>query len=194
MTYLTTENNQEITLPLYGSVEAYVNWGDGTPEELFETSGNYNHTYIIAGEYQVSISGTLERFGNGIEGYPNADKLIRVNNFGTIGLISLSGAFKDAVNLISIPSFIPSSIEDLKYCFYGASSFNDPNITSWDISNIKNTSYMFFNATSFNQNIFNWTPTNKLKNFRFMLYGAISYSHIISGWLEDKLDILAIEP
>jgi PKD repeat protein len=179
-------NNDTITLPLFGSVNVSIDWDDGSEIENFTTSGNKNHTYTTAGEYEVSISGTLTQFGNGLTGYSNADKFIEVSSFGNIGLISLSGAFKNAINLVSVPSSLPSSVIDLSHCFHRASLINDSNITNWDVSNVKYIDYMFYRASSFNQNIFIWTPTN-LEKYTYMLYKATKFNQPFSGWIVNKI-------
>ena len=179
-------NNDTITLPLFGSVNVSIDWDDGSEIENFTTSGNKNHTYTTAGEYEVSISGTLTQFGNGLTGYSNADKLIEVSSFGNIGLISLAGAFKDAINLVSVPSSLPSSITDLSHCFNGASSINDSNIASWNVSNVLDARGMFINASSFNQNIYNWTINNNLK-YDFILFNAKKFNQPVGGWILNKI-------
>ncbi len=50
-----------IILPLYGTVNVSVDWGDGNTEP-FTTEGNKGHTYASEGIYTVTISGTLHTF------------------------------------------------------------------------------------------------------------------------------------
>jgi surface protein len=183
---------ETITLPLFGAVNVTVNWGDST--ETFTTPGFKKHTYLTSGNHSILITGSLEKFGNGFEGYPGVEKMIKVTSFGNIGLVDMSGAFKDAVNLIEGPDFIPSTVTNLEYAFYNAKLYNDPYISDWDMSNVTNISYMFFNATAFNQDIFNWNPVN-LVNKQFFLYGATSFNQPISGWLKDLFEEdLALNP
>ncbi len=182
--------NDIISLPLFGNVNVRVYWGDDS-NDTYTTPGIKTHQYTYAGNYNIIILGTLEQFGNGLDSYPNIEKLISIDSFGTLGLTSLSGAFKDAVNLISIPSFLPSTLTNLEYMFYGATSINDPNILLWDMSNVTDISYMFFSAESFNQNIFNWNiPINVNVNKKFLLYGAKAFNQPYSGWLSIQLEDL----
>ena len=37
--------NTEIALPLAGTVNVNVDWGDGSPKEAFTTAGNKTHTF-----------------------------------------------------------------------------------------------------------------------------------------------------
>jgi hypothetical protein len=98
----------------------------------------------------------------------------------------LAGAFKDAINLISVPEYLPTTVRNLEYCFYGATSFNDNNISSWDISNVIDISFIFYNTLNFNQNVYNW-DVSSLNNHKFPFYGAIKYKQPLSGWLLNKI-------
>ena len=52
-----------ITLPLQGTVNVTVDWGDGTATQDFTTAGNQEHTYTTGGDYTVQITGLLTTFG-----------------------------------------------------------------------------------------------------------------------------------
>jgi hypothetical protein len=151
--------------------------------------GDLNHTYLSSGIYTVKIYGTLSQFGNGYTPYENSEKLISLVDFGDLEneLTSLSGAFNNAINLISVPSNLPLNITDLSYCFFKASQINDVNISNWDISNVDNISFMFFFATSFNQSLISWDTTN-ITNLKYMLYGASAYNQPLSEWLLEKIN------
>jgi hypothetical protein len=190
-TVFNVSANDIISLPLFGNVIVRVYWGDDS-NDTYTTPGIKTHQYTNPGNYNVIILGELGQFGNGLDSYPNIEKLVSVDSFGTLGLTSLSGAFKDAVNLISIPESLPSTVTNLEYMFYGATSLNDPNILLWDMSNVTDISYIFFNAESFNQNIFNWNiQINVNVNKKFILYGAKAFNQPFSGWLSTQLEDLA---
>ncbi|MBN1119082.1 MAG: BspA family leucine-rich repeat surface protein [Bacteroidales bacterium] len=169
-----------ITVPLNGTVDVSVDWGDGTTPEQFNTPVNANHTYSTEGIYTVSISGTLSWFGfSPIAGVTN-DKLTRCISFGDVGLSSLSRAFYKAKNLIQVPSQIPGTIENLSNAFQGATLFNQ-DLNNWDVSNVSDMNYMFMSASSFNQNIGNWN-VSKVTNMSFMFYQATAFNQNISTW------------
>ncbi len=179
-------NNDSITLPLFGTVNVLVDWGDLT-SDTYTTTGEKTHTYTNAGTYNVIITGTLTIFGNGLSGNTsNFSKLKRVISFGNIGLIQLNGAFKDATALYQVPNVLPTTITSLKYAFYGATLFNDPNILAWNVSNVVDMSFMFYNADAFNQPISNWTVSSLLK-IDFMLYSAKNYVEQPSGWIFNRM-------
>jgi hypothetical protein len=129
----------------------------------------------------------MTKFGNGYDGYTNLDKITNVLGFGILGITSLSGAFKDAVNLIEVPNSLPETVEDTSYMFFNASSFNDNKILNWDLSNVKNINYMLMKATLFNQNIGNWNISNNLEKWKFIYYQAQKYNKIPVGWIYNKI-------
>ena len=190
----TVSSSKTITLPLNSlntsPINVSVDWGDSTTD-TYTTIGNKTHTYSIAGDYLVKITGTLIQFGNGATGYTNPEKLVRVLSFGNIGITSLSGAFYGCSNLIEIPPSISSSITNLDYAFYNCLTLNDINITYWDMTNVINIDYMLYNAQSFDQNIFVWNVPN-LTHFEFLLYLATSFKQPISGWLLTYLNLFPL--
>lgn len=48
-----------VQLPLYGTVNAMVEWGDSTVVDTFTTAGDKSHTFNTTGLDTVTISGTL---------------------------------------------------------------------------------------------------------------------------------------
>lgn len=166
-----------ITLPLSGTVNVTVDWGDGSTES-FTSAGNRNHTYASNGIYSVNIYGTVTHFGAG--NYPNADKLTKITDFGDVGLTDLSYAFRDATNLTTVPNQLPSEVTNLRWLFFNAHIFNQ-DIGSWDVSNVTNMSYMFGYASSFNQNIGGWDVSN-VTNMSGMFSGVFSFNHNIGNW------------
>ncbi len=182
--YKTLSGDKTISLPLFGQVNIDIDWGDGNFQSLY-TPGIITYTFATPGVFIVKIYNSLEKFGNGVEGYPNTNKIFRILDFGNINLISLSGACINASNLIGIPNTLPSTITDISYLFFEASKFNDPNITLWDTTNITDISYMFFNAKLFDQPLDNWNMDN-LQRFTYFLYGAISYSQTFAQWIIDN--------
>ena len=182
-------SNLTISLPLYGTVNVSVYWDDETLDN-YTTEGIKNHTYLIPGIYTIRIYGNLQTFGNGLNtDTTNFDKLTEIVSFGDIQLESLSGGFKDAINLITVPQILPSTIKILKYTFYNTTLLNDPNIIYWDTSNVINMSYTFFNATSFKQNLENWDKSNVEEQY-YMFYGSGTYEQNEDLLLDKILNIL----
>lgn len=180
-----TFSTPTIFLPLYGSpLSVNVDWGDGSFDVVTQ-EGLFQHNYATHGIYTVKIIGFLLQYGAGAASYTSSDKLIRVEDFGNTGLVSLSGAFRNAINLTSVPSQLPSTITNLTRCFFGAFNFNDVNITSWDVSNVTSIALMFSDATAFNQNIGNWNVSNVF-NAVGTFFNATSFNQNLGSWDTSK--------
>lgn len=169
---------KKITLLLYGTVDVNVNWGDGF-NSTYIGQGSFYHTYATEGTYTVKITGDLSHYGT--DNAPNsADKLIKVTDFGDLGLTDLSYAFMDCVNLIEVPTSIPATVTNLSHMFLGATAFNH-DIGAWDVSNVTNMHNMFSNASSFNQDIGAWDVSN-VTDIRFMFCYASIFNQNIGMW------------
>lgn len=171
----TLASGTTVTVPLAGTVDVVIDWGDGN-SEAFTTSGNKEHTYASEGEYTVRVSGSLTGFGSTAV-RPNLTKCL---SFGDLGLTSLESAFRSCANLTEVPISIPSSVTNISQMFRDASSFNQ-DIGSWDVASVTNMGLMFDSATSFNQNIGSWN-TSSVTNMGFMFRSATSFNQNIGSW------------
>jgi len=176
---LELSSGTTITLPLYGTVNVTVDWGDGNTEP-YTTTGNKNHTYATGGTKAVSISGSLTQFGSGVA-YNNADKLVRVTSFGNLGLTSLYGAFYGTTNLEEVPVTLPGTITELYSTFYSTGKASITGLDSWDVSNVTTMRNMFLYTTAFNQDISSW-DVSSVTNMRSMFNGATSFNQPLNSW------------
>ncbi len=186
--------NTQFMMPLVsgGNYNATVNWGDGSSDTI--TSYNQQevtHTYSSAGQYEISIEGTLRgwQFNNAGDKL----KMLDVKQWGVLDL-STSAAFYGCTNLdasatdaptVSSTSFYrmfractnfngaignwdTSTINNLQETFYDARTFNK-SINSWDVSNCTTFSRMFRNCSTFDQDLNSWNTSNvenMLETFR----------------------------
>ncbi len=182
LVFTTTSDNQSIALPIYGTVDCTVDWGDGSAAEAFSTTGLKPHTFVTAGNYTVSISGVLTHFGK-----PNGSPwdgvvyLTEVLSFGDIGLTSLQSAFYSADNLITVPAELPTTITDLSHSFHDISQSAITNLSSWDVSNVTTMKDMFHGANTFNQDISGW-DVSKVENMGGMFDKAELFNANIGTW------------
>ena len=65
--------------------------------------------------------------------------------------------------------------------FRDNTTFNDPDIATWDTSNVTSMSRMFRGATSFNQDISNWN-TGNVTSMNTMFYQAKQFNQSIGSW------------
>ena len=192
------EPNNVVTLPLRGTVDVEIDWGDGAPSGCPTTvsePGDVSCAYTTPGTYTISIdqgAGTgpwLTQFGAGTDTYPNAARITGVVEFGQLGIESLSGAFRNAVNLTAMSRSLPEGVSDLSEAFRGATRFNRP-IGGWDTSNVTDMSNMFWGARAFNRPIGDW-DTSKVTDMSNMFRDAAVFNQPIGGWDTSKVTDLS---
>ena len=174
-----------VTLAFAGTVDAMIDWGDGTVETV-STAGPHVHDYGVDSIYTVAVTGSVE----GYDGMNNSGdcpcngqaKLVSVDQWGKLDFSSMKYAFSFCWNLISVPNTTNGleSVTDMSFMFYGATSFNG-NISDWDTSSIADMSGMFYGADSFNCNIGGW-DTSSVIDMSSMFNGATLFNRDISGW------------
>jgi len=184
LVFTTTEASKSIALPLNGTVNCTVNWGDGSAPENFTTSGDKPHTFATAGTYTVSIIGSLTWFG-AFSAWAGVEYLTSVSDFGSIGLTDLTGAFIEADNLTSVPTTLPTTVTNLGGCFSFIDQNSITNLDSWNTSSVTNMRSMFLYASAFNQNISNWDVSN-VTNMSYMFQGT-SFNQNIGSWNVGKV-------
>jgi surface protein len=182
-TSLEPENNT-ISVPLNGTVNCTIDWGDGSSES-HTTGGFKTHTYANPGVYVVQISGTMTTlsYGTGAATTNNRAKLVRCLSFGNVGLTAIPGGFRSCVNLIQCPASLPatSNVTTLAEAFFGCSQFNDARIAQWNTAAVTNMSFMFQFATAFNQPIGSWN-TGAVTSMSNMFNAATAFNQNIGTW------------
>ena len=198
--------NTQFMMPLVsgGNYNATVNWGDGSSDTI--TSYNQQevtHTYSSAGQYEISIEGTLQgwQFNNAgdrlkmldvkqwgvldlstdraFNGCSNLDA--SASDAPTVSTTSLERMFGDCTNFNgAIGNWDTSNITDMSYCFVNASTFNQP-INSWDLSSVTDIQQMFFEATSFDQDLNSWDTSN-VDNMFSVFYNCSQFNGDIYSW------------
>ncbi len=133
-----TSNATSITIPTHpDEVYTYdVDWGDGNGWETGFTA-DATHTYTTEGTYTVSIRGTFPRIYFNNAG--DKDKILSIEEWGTIAWTSMESAFYGCANLIYNAFDAPnlSAVANTKNMFRNASSFNG-NLSNWDMGSVSN--------------------------------------------------------
>ena len=175
-----------VTLALAGTVDATIDWGDGSVPEYVTTPGPHVHDYDVDGIYSVSVTGSVTAYNslNNGGGFPFAEqvKLVSVDNWGQLGFTSMYRAYYNCLNLVSAPTTSDGleAVTDMSWMFAGASSFNQP-IGGWDTSSVTDMSEMFRGASAFNQDIGGW-DTSSVTNMKRMFAYAWSFNQDLSEW------------
>jgi len=173
--------NTQFMMPLVssGSYNATVNWGDGSSDTI--TSYNQQevtHTYTSAGQYEISIEGTLQgwQFNNSGDRL----KMLDVKQWGVLD-ISTSAAFYGCTNLDASATDVPTvSSTTLSQMFRECTNF-DGAIGNWDISTVTNMTQCFYNSTTFNKSLNSWNVSNVTTFYR-MFRGAKSFDQDLNSW------------
>ena len=160
--------NTTVTLALAGTVDAEIDWGDDAVE-IVTTPGPHVHDYGVDGIYTISVTGSAgayDSFNNvgwNPDPYYARAKLISVDNWGQLGFTSMSRAFYECSNLVSVPTASDGieAVTDMSGMFWYASSFNQ-DISGWDTSSVTEMPEMFYYASAFNQDLSGWCVTNIL--------------------------------
>ena len=207
----TTEADESILVPVNDdyTFDYIIDWGDGTIET--NKRGDATHTYAVAGEYEVRISGRFEAIRFRSESHSRS-KIIDIVQWGEIQWKSFESAFYACDNLVMSATDAPNlaNVSSLKEMFHGATSFNgdvanwdvstitnmdrmfrsnsvfNGDVSSWDVSNVTNMESMFSGASLFNSDLSGWN-TSKVTNIREMFAGAVAFNSDLSSWDVSKV-------
>lgn len=184
----TTASNQ-IRIQTTGTGYNYnIYWEDVSSSTINGTllarTGATTITFPTPGTYRVDITGTFPRIYMNCSGGTGGDrqKLLTIEQWGSIAWSSMARAFCGATNLTLTASDVPdlSAASSTDNMFSGATAFNQ-DISGWNMSTITNVSYMFSGATSFNQPLNSWDVSN-VQNFSGMFAGATAFNQDLSSW------------
>ncbi|MEP1151296.1 MAG: BspA family leucine-rich repeat surface protein [Balneola sp.] len=213
-TWRTTSPNESITLYTTGGADisdfdAYIDWGDGTIEQITGDDPDPSHEYATSGEYEVRVYGVFPHLDNsdntglsyGETQSSNAAKLIAINQWGDIAWESMENMFYQTPNLVTYEATdtpdlsLASSLEGM-FAFTGLTTSD---LSGWDVSSITDFSSMFSNATSFNGDVSGWTfssaPFSETTaiNFTGMFNLASSFTGTgVAGWNVGNADSLTV--
>lgn len=211
--YKTTAVNQVIRLPFSGATNVIVDWNDGSTPVTWTTGGELAKTMPLIGTYQIKITGTITNYGFGsVQFFDKRQSnllLSSVIQWGSTGVVSLSGMFMGANNLTFVPTSLPATVTNISWLFhqrgdwatkpltnisswdtsnvinmqstFEGASISTTDITNWNTGNVTNMSGMFNSATLFNQNIGGWN-TSKVTNFYAMFERAYAFNGNIGSW------------
>ena len=143
--------------------------------------GIHYQIFTTATDYEVRITTPLPggAFGLGTA-WPGVDTLREVASWGTVGITTLSAAFRDATELTSVPAWLPTGVSSTDMTFYGASSF-DQDLSRWDVSSVTNMDDMFRDASAFNGDVSTWDVSN-VTTMKSTFHGATTFDQDVGDW------------
>jgi surface protein len=185
-----------------------IDWGAGDANGSCQTSFSgtvvASCAYPTPGTYTVSIEGSLSGIGK-YATLSGIDMLTAVKSWGYAPITDLDYVFFKASNLVDVPDQLPIGVTTLEGAFWSATSFNDADVSGWDVSAVTTFSKMFY-STSFNQDVSSWDVgsatalnslfkvntafnqdisgwnTSSVTNMAEIFHGASSFNQDISGW------------
>ena len=173
--------NTQFMMPLVsgGSYNATVNWGDGSSDTITSyNQAEVTHTYSSAGQYEISIEGTLQgwQFNNAGDRL----KMLDIKQWGVLDL-STSAAFYGCTNLDASATDAPTvSTTSLANSFNNCTNFNGA-IGNWDIGTVTTLNSCFFNASTFNKSLNSWNVSNVTNLFR-TFRDCNSFDQDLNSW------------
>ena len=183
-----------------------IDWGDGIHEDYTDCSKYRVHTYTHAGDYTITVTGTLLNWTCAPDGYVDFDETEKddlhphlcarelpyckggVKEIRSFGPVMLGkGAFFSAnlLNKISEIDIPNANFTSAQGFFLDAELFNQP-IENWDISKVNDTILMFGGAKSFNQPLKKWDTSNVI-DMDGMFMGAASFNQPLQNWDTSKV-------
>lgn len=176
-------------LPLRGTVNVSVNWGDGVTT-THTTASDVEHKYNVGGIYTIEITGSLTGFGqaaNSVNYNRGILKLVEVLSFGNIGITNFKDAFRGANNLIAISSDFPSGVTNIEGMFDGNINLVTADVSNWDTSLVTSMARTFNYARKLNPNVTNWKTASVL-DMQSMFAGASEFNQPITKGLDGVWD------
>jgi surface protein len=172
-----------------GTYNAVVDWGDGSATSTITAhdDADRHHVYASAGEYQISIKGlwTHIDYYTKEENRTSAALVKSIDQWGKLGQVSLSTAFRGATNLVTAnaadgPS---SSVTDMTRTFYNCSSMTTLDVSGFDTSRVTSMAYMFQNCSSLTSLDVSGFDTQRVTNMSYMFQNCSNLTSLdVSGF------------
>lgn len=179
----TTTDGETITLPIVSdpALSIDVDWGDSSSTTITQANlaAEQTHTYAVAGEYTVTITGTLPRFAFNDGG--DKDKLIAVPYLGDVGYTSMLQAFKGCSNLEFVGHGDLSGVQDFNEMFWTTPKLEHIESGAWDVSSATTMRFMFGQARVAKPHTTNWNTSN-VSDLHWAFYATHNADADLSNW------------
>lgn len=177
-----------VTLPLTGSSDASIAWGDNTGLERFSGT-EPSHTYVNdpTEPKTIVVRGTAQDWNALSSTVPPGIRLNNVMRCGPLLLKNTSSAFEGCTQMewdaTDTPRFYHG--HTLKRAFYGCVSLGNPNFNNWDVSNVTSMQAMFLDASGFDGCMNDWTTVSV--NTLADTFRNTSFNGAIGSWNTSKV-------
>jgi surface protein len=157
---------------------------DAASLSLDDLVGTQNITFAAPGVYTIQIrpSAAQNSMSFGFKGGSSPEKLISVDNWGSLTWQDLDGAFYGCTNMNVLATDVLRlySATDMSDMFRGASNFNG-DISAWDVSSVDVMSGLFRGASNFNGDLSAW-DVSSVAVMNGLFGGASNFNGDISTW------------
>ena len=169
-------------LPLVddGTIDIYVNWGDGNSDIITTyNQTEITHQYSAGGTYSVTMQGTIRGFRFADAG--DKEKMRVVSKWGDLN-ITQTMAFKGCLDMTCTASDAPTilDITDLNSTFSNCTDLTGIG-GAWDMSAVTSLESFFYQCSKFNQDISAWNVSS-CSNFDKLFYLNVLFNQDIGGW------------
>ena len=192
--WATTVVDETITIPCqnFGTFNAVVDWGDGTPTSTITTYNDADlaHEYAAIGEHTISITGTFPNIylNFGSQRY----NIKKVLNLGTVGWTRLNNAFRGCATLseFTVGSTDTSAVTTMAIMFDSCIELTSIDVYSFDTANVTNMNGMFANCNALTSivGVEDWAITglNSIGDLTSFLTGGkmttAQYNNLLINW------------
>jgi len=182
----TTASPQDFTFYLNTPSNLVVEWGDGTSDDTFTTTGNKTHSYASAGDHTLKIkSGTAVRVAFGASSCtPLRLKAVTQAISASLGVTSAQDMFKGCNNCTSwATAFFDSAsanITNMSDTLNGCTTFNE-SVSGWNTAKVTTMLGTFGSCAAFNQSLANF-DTAKVTNMNYLLSGCSVFNGSVANF------------
>ncbi len=187
--FVTTWQAQNITIPVNTNFtyNYNVDWNNDGFIDQTGITGNVNHDFGFTNAHTIQISGNFPAIRMSGVSDSEKNKLVSLDQWGTIGWLSMENAFFRCRFLQTPATDIPglSNVASMRSMFEDADSA-DPDVSNWDTSKITNMRGLFRNADLANPDVSDW-DTSLVADMRELFENAANANPDVSSWNISKV-------
>ena len=159
-----------IELPFNGSINIHkIDWDDSWTNWCATTADFWvscTYTGTTLDSYTIKIYWLSSGFGS--SSTTGIEKLVSIDKWDELWITNLAYIWAWAINLTSVPSYLPVWVTNLKHMFNDADSFNQDiaSFATWTVD-VTDMDYMFSETEIFNQDISSWQLDPNVSYLKF---------------------------
>jgi hypothetical protein len=176
-----TSGSNEFTIPTFGTGYNYT--VQTSEQTLTNQTGSVTLTWVVAGTYEVKISGVFPRIFFNNTG--DRLKVLEVQNWGIINWTSFNSAFRGCSNMVLTAIDVPvlSSVINIQNIFRDCTVLTDTNgsLSHWNVSSVTTFVSAFRNISIFNSQLSGWNVSSG--SSLLSMFTSSSINQNLSSWI-----------